>query len=220
MPTRILREGIVTSERVNSLTFAAEIFYRRLMSIADDYGRYFAHPGILRAGCFPLLLSRVSEADVKQMLSECLAADLIVIYAEKYLFIRNFRQQTRGKSKFPEPSDIALLSKCEATVKQMRSESESESKTYADTGTESPVKQSGNGSIPIDETQAADWALIRGVPADFAIEIFNQCAGRNWLDGAGQQITSWSHYVKKRHQQSLREKKPAPKRAPPMDYCP
>jgi hypothetical protein len=44
MPNRELREGILTSERINALTFPAEVFYRRLMSVVDDFGRCPAHP--------------------------------------------------------------------------------------------------------------------------------------------------------------------------------
>ena len=54
MPNMILREGILTSERVNSLTTEEEIFYRRLISVVDDYGRYYAKPELLRSACFPL----------------------------------------------------------------------------------------------------------------------------------------------------------------------
>ena len=79
MPTRILREGIVTSEAVNRLSHESELFYRRLMSVLDDYGRYFAHPSILRAACYPLQLDRVSEADVQRMLSECVANALLLL---------------------------------------------------------------------------------------------------------------------------------------------
>jgi hypothetical protein len=54
MPTRIIREGILTSERVDKLSERAELFYRRLMSVADDYGRYFANPANLRVNCYPV----------------------------------------------------------------------------------------------------------------------------------------------------------------------
>ena len=49
MPDRIVRQGILTSDRVNQLDWGAECFYRRLMSIVDDYGRYDARPAVLRA---------------------------------------------------------------------------------------------------------------------------------------------------------------------------
>lgn len=119
MPTRILREGIISSERVNSLSERAELFYRKLMSVTDDYGRFFANPISLLGACYPLRPS-VCEADVKQMLSECIAANLISVYGNgKYLVIIDFRQQTRSKSKFPEPANGELLSKCTANDKQM-----------------------------------------------------------------------------------------------------
>lgn len=133
MPTRILREGIITSEKVNELSPGAELFYRRSMSVIDDYGRYFAHPSLLRAACYALQLERVSEADVKRWLSECTALGLMRVYGHgKYVELANFRQQTRSPSKFPEPQAEELLSNSEAKSKRMRSESESESesKTY------------------------------------------------------------------------------------------
>jgi len=136
MPSRLIREGIIESTRVNRLSGPAELFYRRLMNRADDYGRFHANPALLRASLFPLQLDRYSESDVKQMLSECTAPaphPLIIIYdGGKHLQIMNFKQQTRSPSKFPEPSQDELLIKCEANATQptnpMCSESESESK--------------------------------------------------------------------------------------------
>ncbi len=49
MPTRILREGILTSETVNRLSLGAELFYRKFMPVVDDYGRYHAHIHLLHA---------------------------------------------------------------------------------------------------------------------------------------------------------------------------
>lgn len=121
MPTRILREGIITSAQINQLSDRAELFYRRLMSVADDYGRFYSHPTILRAQCYPLKLQNYSDEDVKQMLSECVAAGLILLYGptKNYLHIVKFNQQTRTRSKFPEPSGDELLIICKADGKQM-----------------------------------------------------------------------------------------------------
>jgi hypothetical protein len=119
MPTRILREGIISSESVNSISERAELFYRKLMSVVDDYGRYYANPISLLGACYPLRPT-VCEADVKQMLSECIAAKLLVIYGGgKFLLLLNFKQQTRSKSKFPEPTENELLSKCTSNDKQI-----------------------------------------------------------------------------------------------------
>lgn len=110
MATRIVREGVLSSEVINSLSERAELFYRRLMSVADDYGRFWAHPKILHANVYSLRLDQVSEADVKQFLSECVAAKVVMLYGDgKYLEIPKFGQQTRTKSKFPTPTTQDLV---------------------------------------------------------------------------------------------------------------
>jgi hypothetical protein len=122
MPTRIIREGIISSEPINNISERAELFYRRLMTVADDYGRFFAHPATLRGACYPLRLNSVTEKDVKKFLDECISVGLIKIYGGgKYLTVPKFGQQTRSKSKFPEPIDNDMLIKCEANGKQMSS---------------------------------------------------------------------------------------------------
>lgn len=111
MPTRILREGIITSEAVNSLNPESELFYRRLMSAVDDYGRFHSHASLIRGACYPLQLDRVSDEDVERFLDECVNAKLIFIYANgKCIQVVKFNQQRRAKSKFPQPSESELLS--------------------------------------------------------------------------------------------------------------
>jgi len=108
MPNRILRDGILASERVAVLNWAEEVFYRRLMSVADDHGRFYAAPKLIRSACYPLLIDKVSDADIGKWLSACLEAALVSVYpaedGKRYLQIINFGQQVRSKSKFPEPS--------------------------------------------------------------------------------------------------------------------
>lgn len=108
MPSRIVREGILTSERVNSLSERAELFYRRLMSVVDDYGRYTANLTLLRASCYPLKLDSVKEDSIKKHLAEAEGAGLIVLYTvagKAYLEIQDFNQRIQSKSKFPAPTD-------------------------------------------------------------------------------------------------------------------
>lgn len=119
MPVRLLREGILTSERVNALSLGAEVFYRRLMSVVDDFGRYYAKSVLLRTACFPLRVDTVKDKDIAAWLSECTEAGLILLYSDAgkhYLQLLDFRQQIRAKeSKFPAP-DAQLLSNCLATA--------------------------------------------------------------------------------------------------------
>lgn len=109
MPTRILREGIITSEAVAQLSFLAELFYRKLMSVADDYGRFHANPAILVAYCYPLAATRVTLDEISGYVKECESTTppLIVVYGpenKRCLQIDNFGQHKRAKrSKFPEP---------------------------------------------------------------------------------------------------------------------
>ena len=116
----MLREGILTSEPVNSLSSQSEVFYRRLISVVDDYGRYYAKPTLLRAKCYPLQLEKINETDIAKFLAEVCNTKppLVVVYAvgaKRYLQLLNFRQKVRAKkSLFPEPP-----TECMACAMQM-----------------------------------------------------------------------------------------------------
>lgn len=108
MPNRILREGILTSERVAQLGWTDEVFYRRLMSIVDDFGRYTANPTLLRAALYPLQLEKVSDSDIGKWLLATEKAGLVRVYpasdGKRYLEVQDFRQHARAKiSKYPQP---------------------------------------------------------------------------------------------------------------------
>ena len=113
MPSRILRDGILTSVPVNSLSPGAELFYRRLMSVVDDYGRYYSNPAILRPALYPLRLKLVSEDDIVGWLLECTKQvhkdtrePLVLAYqadGKDCLQITKFKQQAKAKAKFPPP---------------------------------------------------------------------------------------------------------------------
>jgi hypothetical protein len=116
MPDRYVRAGILTSERVNTLSWAEEVFYRRLMSAVDDYGRFDARNAILRAELYPLKVDSVREADIATWKRRAAEAGLIVLYqvdGREFLQIQNFRQRTRSPSKFPEPSPLTSADKCQ-----------------------------------------------------------------------------------------------------------
>jgi hypothetical protein len=119
MPNRILREGILTSERINSLKPQAELFFRRLMSVVDDFGRYSANPALLRAHCYPLKLDEVREADISRWLTEVESAGLIALYAvetKRYLEVLDFRQQVRAKdSRYPHPNSERIADAMQAS---------------------------------------------------------------------------------------------------------
>lgn len=109
MPNRVIRDGILTSERIDQLNWAEEVFYRRLMSVVDDYGRYYAKPELLISACYPLRIRKVSESDVAKFLTACVSAGLVSTYqandGKRYVEIVDFGQRIQSKSKFPDPPE-------------------------------------------------------------------------------------------------------------------
>ena len=107
MPKRILRDGILTSEPVNNLSWAAEVFYRRIHSVVDDFGRFAAHSSLLRAACYPLRLNDVSDQDVDKWLADCADKGLVRVYeveGKRFLQVTKFDQRLRtATSKCPPP---------------------------------------------------------------------------------------------------------------------
>ena len=107
MPNRIIREGIITSDRVDELDAPAEVFYRRLLNKVDDHGLYDARTSILRANLYPLRLDRVREADITRWMAACQKAGLIVFYeagGKPFLKVLNTNWQVRSEPKYPIPS--------------------------------------------------------------------------------------------------------------------
>lgn len=108
MPTRIVRDGINSSARINALSRGADLFYRRLMSVVDDYGRYYGAPRTVLGACWPTKPDAATEAEVENWLQECARGPrpLLTLYEIdgcRYLQLNDFGQRTRSKSKFPDP---------------------------------------------------------------------------------------------------------------------
>jgi len=109
VPDRIVRVGILTSDSVNLLSWPAEVLYRRLHSVVDDYGRYDGRSAMLRAHLYPLKIDKVSEADVGKWLTECVTAGLVSLYrvaGRPYVEVLKFGARVRAEtSKWPSPDD-------------------------------------------------------------------------------------------------------------------
>ena len=106
MPNRYIRASAIESEPVNALTPQAEVFYRRLLNRADDFGRFTANLRLLRSSLFPLQIDSVSERTVAACLAECVAVGLVFTYEAdgKPLLVINKWEQGRAKhSDFAAP---------------------------------------------------------------------------------------------------------------------
>jgi hypothetical protein len=112
VPTRVIRDGILTSETIASLSLGAQLLYHCLLLVVDDHGLYEASPRILRSKCFPLRDDGsphpVTTEMVAGWLDECMAASgLLLTYevgGKRYLQVQRFKQQwKKSKAKFPTP---------------------------------------------------------------------------------------------------------------------
>lgn len=214
MPDRIVRQNILTSDRVNSLSWAAEVFYRRLMSVTDDYGRYEARPSILRAFMYPLKLTKVTDKDVSNWLDECANADLILIYCvgnKEYLEIHNYGQRLRlMRSKYPSPSEdsgcqqkTADVSNLPPETKRRESESETESeKKRKEVRAHSVPTVKNSFVIPTQEEVRDYFKKVMGNPKKpgswpedkchmEADTLLDHYTANDWVQNKGKPIKDW-----------------------------
>lgn len=161
MPNRILREGILTSERVNSLSWEAGVFYRRLMSAVDDFGRFSAHPSLLQAALYPLKLDTVRDANLERLLALVEQARLVRVYevaGKRYVEMLDFRQQVRSKeSKYPAPAGH-LPSTCIADAAQVQSRHKASA--HLDGDADGDVSEDGDGVGDAPRARASPAAAV------------------------------------------------------------
>jgi hypothetical protein len=150
MPSRIIREGWLESERIGKLDAAGERFFLRLLLRADDFGRYHANPLLLKSALFPLS-EDVRSTDIPRWLAACEAAGLLRCYdadGKRFVEIPRFDQRTRAKvSKFPAPASECPSNDGQMTVKRPAddghartdSDSDSDSKSEAETAAPAPA---------------------------------------------------------------------------------
>lgn len=204
MPNRIIREGIITSEAVNSLSWEAETFYRRLLSVVDDFGRFDARPSVLRSALYPLKLDSMREDSVQRCLKSCEAARLVVLYSvegKEYLEVTNFRQQVRSKkSKYPAP-DAHMHSTCTAHAQQMRTKTETETKTYTESepcSVNRGVEQFPRSAEEVRLFMAAQLMTPKGDELKRCAEsFFDDFSARGWRDSKGIPLADWKPAARK-----------------------
>jgi hypothetical protein len=179
------------------LSWAAEVLYRRLHSVVDDFGRFSAHPMLLRAACYPLQLDKVSDSDIGKWIRETEEAALVRVYPAsdgmRYLELADFRQQKRAmKSKYPEPPSIDERppSTCVADAQQPPASA------HLDGGERREARNEGRAArkareTPIPEGFAVSekvktWAASKGFGSlDAHLEFFTgrmRASGKTYLD--------------------------------------
>lgn len=115
MPNRILKESINESKALAEVSIFAEDLYKRLITYADDYGRFSVDSQIMLARLYPREIQIVSISDIEDALQDLSAAQKIAFYtdAEKKHLYGVFprwsdHQRIRDtKEKYPEPQDYS-----------------------------------------------------------------------------------------------------------------
>ena len=121
MPNRILKESITTSTSLANLTAEEERHFYRLLVQADDYGCFQAHPSIIRAKGYALLIDQVSTLQSQNWTKALVRQNIIHLYESEGNLYGHFvtwekHQQVRAKRRrYPVPA-------CDITCNQMISD--------------------------------------------------------------------------------------------------
>lgn len=116
MPNRILKDSINESRALTSCSFFSQELYKRLITYADDYGRFNADPEIVLARLYPRELAVVRLEDLMEGLIELAGVGKIAFYTAKprhevYGAFPNWGNHQRlrdSKAKCPDPEDTEV----------------------------------------------------------------------------------------------------------------
>lgn len=107
VPNRLLREGISTSDPINSLTPEEEVFFYRLLVVADDYGNMDGRAAILKSQCFPLK-DTATVARIETWVDGLVRKSMLATYEANgapFLTVGKWETRVRTKPKYPAPPD-------------------------------------------------------------------------------------------------------------------
>lgn len=108
MPSRLIRDDMIDSERYWSVSIEARELFVHLLLRADEFGLFDAGPSFVRRTCFGDKLPPVTR--VQAWLTELVGVDLIRLYEHDHRsfgFVPNYGQRLRVNPKLPmPPSDL------------------------------------------------------------------------------------------------------------------
>jgi hypothetical protein len=169
MPNRIIRESICVSPSIDCLCPQAETLFFRLLTAADDFGRFDARASVIRGRCFPL--KKYTDAMVEKWIREIEKVEMVMLYEVRGVRYGQFNtwelhNSIRTKrSKYPEPETKAMQAAaniCEQMIpSRARAESESESESDSESNP-NPILLPKAGKIQLSAEGAwspeiSDW---------------------------------------------------------------
>lgn len=204
MPQRFLRPGITNSPRWNRVSWAAQSFYIRLLTLVDDYGRFDGRPSVLWGQCFAVWNehnpeSAVNLQQVAQMLQQLAAdsvqlLDLYQVGDKHVLQVTQWQERVRDGAKErwpanPNPQQSAAI----------RSVSLPPSSPSPPSSPPAPaiIHAHGNDSELSTVEQVLQELSLQMIPPDFIRFVYEDWFSREGKDGAGQQVKI-GNYVRKR----------------------
>lgn len=200
------------SEKVDKISYQAEVFFIRLCMKADDYGSFHGSPKLLKSFLFPLRSDTVREADITRWMAECQKAGLILFYeveSKPYVRIENFGQRLRSKkNRFPEiPPQVAAG--CGNSPPEEEDEEEEKRE-----GAREDLKDSNLFRKPIIPSKGQVWEAFKaaGGSAEMAKSFWEKYEALGWYSDntpirnfkplANKFIDSWKRNEKKEESKS------------------
>jgi hypothetical protein len=116
VPNRIIKESINESKGLSSCTLFAQDLFKRLITYADDYGRFNADSQIILARLYPRDIGIIGQQDIIEALIELTGSDKIRFYTaqpkkEIYGCFPSWGDHQRIRESrrcFPEPCDTSV----------------------------------------------------------------------------------------------------------------
>lgn len=185
MPTRFIKESCRSSKNLDRVTDFEERLFWRLITTADDFGRFLADPELVRSACFPrrdrLPLQKLIDA-----LAGLQRNHLITLYSVKdrqygqFCTFEEHQGKPRSrKSKYPAMLDTSLHADASNCVRVLADvtghpDTDTDTKANTDLNSSSPEKEgsgektrlapglSGLEVFMVDEELTA-WAMKAGI---------------------------------------------------------
>ena len=146
MPNRMIRESILRSLTVDTLSLGAEVLFYRLMLNADDFGIFPAHPNLVLSSCFPMRAKVLAISQVERWLKE-LGQELVCYYqvdGKRFGHFISWEKHQRIRalhSKYPLPTSADICCHLSADVAEKR-EARSEKRE---------VRSKAGGAVLLDD---------------------------------------------------------------------
>src|SRR6185503_8560945 len=141
----------------------------RLMTIADDHGRFEADPRILHAKTFPLRIGKIRANVFWSWFQELVKVQLVTLYvvnSRTYGLFNTWNKHNRLRaaySRFPDPPDNICQQMSADANKRSHMSAHSESDSESETDTESESERSANGRRQMSAHPTSEKTISRSL---------------------------------------------------------